>query len=348
MNKKGLCLLLGLIGLVSMQVNGQVCEQKLREAQLTYEKGRIDEVPALLEDCLESGFTKEQQIAAYKLLVLNYLYYNEKKKAEEAMTFFLKLNPEYKAQEGIDPPEFINLYNTFRTRPVFLYSPRAGVNVPYIEETVRYSVDNDNIYDGAYTPSVGFQVGMVIEIPIRRVSIEPGIFYTVTKYSFSDQLLNYADIKFDETQASVNVPLVARYKFGKGRVKPFVGIGGGLRYLISADASIVRNDSVDTELTNREVPRSDYDMSQQRNSLGFYAIGSLGTTIKSNRNTGSWNIDLQIHYSFTDVVNSQNRTADPTLMYSYGYIDNDFKMHAVLLNIAYSIPVYKPKIITKK
>lgn len=348
MNRKSLCLLLSLIGLVCLNANGQICEQKLREAQLTYEKGRIDEVPALLKGCLESGFTKEQQIAAYKLLVLNYLYYNEKSKAEEAMTFFLKLNPEYKVQEGIDPPEFINLYNTFRTTPVFLYSPRAGVNVPYIQETMRYSVDNDNIYNGSYSSSVGYQAGMVLEIPFKVISIEPGIFYTVTKYSFSDKLLNYAKINYNETQATINVPVVVRYKFGKGRVRPFIGAGGGFRYLLSANASIIRNDSVDAELTNREVPNADYDMKQQRNGLGLYAIGSLGVQIKSKKTTGFWNVDLQWHYSFTDVVNGENRTIDPTLMYSYGYVDNDFKMHAISLNIAYSIPVYKPKILTKE
>ncbi|MFA0964153.1 porin family protein [Roseivirga sp. BDSF3-8] len=348
MKMRALCLLAGLLGLASLSAYGQNCEQKLREAQLTYEKGRIDQVPTLLEGCLNSGFTKDQQIAAYKLLVLNYLYYNEKKKAEEAMTFFLKLNPEYKVQEGIDPPEFINLFNSFRTWPVFLYSPRIGINMPYIQETRRYSVDNDFEYNGNYSSTIGYQGGIVMEIPYKKLSVEPGVFFTVTNYTFSDKLLDYADVNFEESQTSVNLPVVIRYRFGENRIKPFIGAGGGVRYLLGASGSIIRNDSVDVELTNREVPRSDLDLSEQRNTFGFYAIGSAGVQIKSKRSTGLWNVDVQLQYGLSDIVNGENRTADPSLMYSYGYIDNDFRMHSISINIAYSIPVYKPKLLNKK
>ena len=59
------------------------CPRILKKAQTFFDEGKISEVATMLESCLndKNGFTKEEKIKAYKLLVLTWLYFNEQIKA---------------------------------------------------------------------------------------------------------------------------------------------------------------------------------------------------------------------------------------------------------------------------
>ncbi|MGD1843756.1 MAG: hypothetical protein ACFB0B_23115, partial [Thermonemataceae bacterium] len=168
-----------------------LCVTKLKEAQTSYDQGRINEVPELLRGCLEDGFEKNDRIAAYKLLTLTHLYLNENDKAKETMRRFLQLNPEYEINTAIDPPEFINLYNSFRTKPIFLFGVKAGINRVAINETAYYTVDNINTNERNYSPAVGFQAGISFDIPLRgNFLLNPELYYRSKQYTYQSLLLD--------------------------------------------------------------------------------------------------------------------------------------------------------------
>ena len=98
------------------------CAQTLRLANSTYEQGRLHELPDLLAKCLENGFDKQEKVQAYKLLALTYIYLEEPEKADEMMLKILQTDNYFTINKDIDPAEFIALYNTFRTKPVYRLS----------------------------------------------------------------------------------------------------------------------------------------------------------------------------------------------------------------------------------
>src|SRR5882672_2751878 len=105
------------------------CSQTLRLATSTYEQGRLHELPGLLEGCIKSGFTEDQKVQAYKLLTLAYIYLEEPEKADASMLLLLETNTEFQINEAIDPAEFIALYKTFRTTPVYRIGGKGGTSV---------------------------------------------------------------------------------------------------------------------------------------------------------------------------------------------------------------------------
>ena len=46
------------------------CAFKLREAQQLYNEGRIETVPGMLQPCIQRGFTQEERLQAFKLIIL--------------------------------------------------------------------------------------------------------------------------------------------------------------------------------------------------------------------------------------------------------------------------------------
>ena len=91
------------------------CSVLLRRAQKYYDDGVIEEVPALLTSCLEDGFTKEEKVDAYKLLILCSIYEDNIDQADDQMLAFLKANPEYEINQSVDAAEFIHFFKSYKT-----------------------------------------------------------------------------------------------------------------------------------------------------------------------------------------------------------------------------------------
>jgi hypothetical protein len=61
------------------------CSEQLRVAQRRYDEGLLDDIPKLISSCLENGFSKEEKMNAYKLLIQTYLYSDATAMADETM-----------------------------------------------------------------------------------------------------------------------------------------------------------------------------------------------------------------------------------------------------------------------
>jgi len=58
------------------------CTQTIRQIRLTYEQGRLHELPDLAKNCLKNGFTTEEKREAYRYLTLAYIYLEEPDSAD--------------------------------------------------------------------------------------------------------------------------------------------------------------------------------------------------------------------------------------------------------------------------
>ena len=112
---------------VSFFARGQsTCAQTLRLAQSIYEQGRLHELPQLLQECLRNGFNHEEKVSAYKLLTLTHIYLEEPEKADEMMLALLRTDTEFQVNDAVDPAEFVALYKTFRTYPIYRIGGQTG------------------------------------------------------------------------------------------------------------------------------------------------------------------------------------------------------------------------------
>lgn len=80
----------------------------LTEALKKYELGDFESVFALLNPCIESGFSYNEQVQAYRLLSLSYIAIDSSKAAYESASRLLKINPNFEPTV-FDPPRFFKM-----------------------------------------------------------------------------------------------------------------------------------------------------------------------------------------------------------------------------------------------
>src|SRR5687768_7941095 len=140
------------------------CAQTLRLAQSVYEQGRLHELPQLLEHCLrDNGFNDEEKVNAYKLLTLTYIYLEEPAKADEMMLSLLRTDTEFKVNDAVDPAEFVALYKTFRTDPIYRIGGKLGATV---SQPSVVSADYADDGTTSSTNNFGFTGSVSAEIPL--------------------------------------------------------------------------------------------------------------------------------------------------------------------------------------
>jgi hypothetical protein len=319
------------------------CSEVLIKAQDTYKEGRINEIADMLQPCLETGLSKQEKIEAYRLLTLTYLYFNEKEKAQNALTLLLKNDPEYKIRQ-IDPTEFVNLFNSFRTTPVILIGAKLGVNYSDINVTKYFSLDQSDIARGKYKSDLGIQGSLFTQIPLsKRLSILTELQYTSKGYTYTDKLFGYASLTLSEKQTYLEVPVLVNYNFGKGILVPYVNLGGSFAYMFKSTVVPVRVDETGDN-NQREIKEGEISVNSLRKKLNYNLMAGAGLKIKDVLGRGYLFFDLRYSMGLNNIVNPDKRYSNDDLVYKYLYVDNNIKINSFQYSIGYSYPLYKPKL----
>ncbi len=85
------------------------CEIVLREAERSYQAGRIEEVFAVREVCLRGKVTRQQRVQAYALLAKVHVALDQLAKARKNVENLLTYDADYQADERRDPVQFVRL-----------------------------------------------------------------------------------------------------------------------------------------------------------------------------------------------------------------------------------------------
>ena len=145
------------------------CIQLLRDAEKTYEAGRIDAIEGMLLPCIQKeGFSKFEKLQAYRLIILSKLFDN---RDEEANAYFLELiktDPEYQVNPVTDPSEFINLYNSYRTNPIYALGFKVGMNLAKPSSFVPYGVYDTEGNTGSYKSFFNLQFGFNADVYLNK------------------------------------------------------------------------------------------------------------------------------------------------------------------------------------
>ena len=221
-----LCFLITTIQVIAHEQTENLCTQKLKEAQKSYDNGLIERVPEMLKSCLDNGFSRNEKLQAYRLQILAYLFLDDNAAAEESLLKLLKIDPEYKVNTAVDPIELITLYDSYRTLPLYSIGFMGGVNKTIVSAYEPYGVNNVNEESEDYKSLMGYQLGVFADILLKgKFQINTGLSYNVKNYKSSNLLLGYTKLDIKEAQSWLDFPLLLKFTTGKHKLKFFLEAG---------------------------------------------------------------------------------------------------------------------------
>jgi hypothetical protein len=318
------------------------CTQYLINAEDAYSKGQIEKVSEMLSPCLEKGFSKDEKKRALRLITLCHLYYNQDTAAAVSMLHMLRNFPEYKIDSSLDPAEFVALYKTFRTRPLFIIGVKGGLSFVNLYRITNYNDLNSGTYKGSYRLDKPSCIGLSVETPFyEKFSLVYEFYYKNFQYSFHNMPLSYATIDMKETDASLDVPVMAQYSFLKKDIIPYINAGFSVSYLLSSKANFTRNDK---ELDQARGPFVyETDLTSQRKRFNCAMTFGAGVRVKNIISNGYLSLDVRYSRYFLNQINPDTRASDPKITYDFLYTDNALKIENFSILLGFKIPIYVPK-----
>lgn len=314
------------------------CAQTLRLAQSVYDQGRLQELNGILQACLQNGFTRQEKVEAYKLLTLAYIYQEEPEQADESMLNLLRTDPYFEINESADPAEFVALYRTFRTYPIYRAGMKLGVNLsfPDIKERV-IAVEGATV---SYSPKISFQFGTAFEIPLTsRFTLAPELnlqlksFYYDMDKNLRDDLENSTE--GPENQTWVSLPVLVQYDLiPESKFNPFVAIGVATDYLASSSITLSR-----VAVNAAGSPSREFDI--DRNELNFSLLLSAGGKYKIGG--GMLITEIRYAYGLMEISDRDHAFENSTLLFDYSYADSVFKISTLSITMGYVFNVFNPK-----
>jgi len=328
------------------------CAQTLRLAQSIYDQGRLHE----LEDIITKQLGKEDcaladQVSLRKLLTLTYIYLEEPEKADASMLRLLETDHYFEINPAVDPAEFVALYNTFRTKPIYRIGAKLGVNAS--RANVANSVTSVELApDSEFKYSFAILFGAALDVPLgnknakfNNMTLHGELLYWQKKFEIDQKVDRGIDANGNplsnalqgfETQNWLSLPLSFEYKFLDKNLNPYVAGGVAIDYLLTDK---LRSQRLRDGVTS--VQEATYDVKAQRNPVNISAL--LATGIKLKMGGGFFVAEVRYVHGLTNVNSSETVYDNQALVWNQGYPDSIFKISSLAITGSYVINVFNPK-----
>ncbi len=326
--------------------------QALRLAQSIYEQGRLHELPTLpgLQDKEIENYSKSDQVNAYRLLTLAHIYLEEPELADVSMLKLLDADHFYEPNANVEPAEFMGLYKTFRTKPLFAIGFKVGGNttIPILNNLYYVS---DGTGKGKYTSPLSIQLGLVFEKAIfsnsknkllKKLTFAPEFLYAPRKFGYSNSafLEGHADFKTSIKQTWLDLNLITQLKLNKSKtLQTYFALGPGLSYMQKGTLS-APNTQWSGKLDGAgSVNGGDVPNTKSYKKITPSVIAAVGVKYKfgSIYITG----ELRVQYGLISPVNSKSRTSRESV-FDYTYTLPDYKPLTFMANIGFVLPYFNP------
>ena len=320
-----------------MNLAGQDCAVKLRNAENQFNAGLVEDVPALLEECLASGFTDAEELSAYKLIIRSYLFDDKSDMAEEAMMEFLKKYPEYEISPT-DHSDFVYLFNKYSVKPVIHLGLHGGINSTFlmgktnqslsgIPGEINYLNDQVTIQAGA---DIRFKLSDLLEIGLE-------IDYSEVSFKITETFLDFVEVEYYEKQRRIETPVSLYYSPKQyGSFIPYAKVGAGIALNLYSDS---RSAFINKDINN-PVPRTgeNVDRIELRNPIDYIITAGIGCKYK--RTKGYAFIDISTRIGLTNQIIAGT---PENMEWYYFYTDDMFRLNTIKLSMGYVFIIYKPE-----
>jgi len=321
------------------------CSQSLRLARSVYDKGRLQEIPTILQPCLQAktgGFTKAERQEALRLLTLSYLYSDEPEKADEGMLNLLKEFHYYKPNREVDPAEYAALFNTFRTEPVYRVGVKFGMNVtkPRVvsSDIANRAADRDSAGHVGYKSEFSYMGGVAAEIPLfKNIIFNPELYFFSRTFSGFNSQPGAQEVQLlSESLKMLSMPLALQYTVDQGWMIPYASLGVSINYLLKSDMQLQIN-----RVNNQSIDNQPYVITKHQKPFSFDVAAALG--VKFTAGPGKIILEARYWHGLSD-VNSKDKTFEnSSAVWNYHYVDPVFKTSASSMTIGYVLDVFNPK-----
>jgi hypothetical protein len=315
------------------------CAEKLKTAQSLFDKGKVEQVPSMISECLRSGFTREESLTAYKLIIQSYLFEEKQTLADSTMMEFLKKNPEYQLSPT-DHSSFVRLFNTFKVKPIVQISFHIGTNVPFLTGITERNVSGEPTKSTYSSEFINLYASLEAKFEINK-KMEVNIEAAYSKLSFTnvEEFPGVGTTTYAEKQNRLEIPVSLTYNFkGFGKFTPYVRLGFGPSFLLGTEATAEQKPVAPN---GDSKPQSNINRDASRISLDFF--GQAGAGIKYKTRGGFFFTELRTNLGFLDQSIGKGSTPEEQdLAWYYTYADDDFRLNSVNFTVGYTQIFYKP------
>ena len=317
------------------------CALNLVKAQEQFNAGQIEEVPGLLLDCIEDGFTTEDRIEAFKLLINAYIFDGYPDLAEEYMMIFLNEYPDYEVSDD-DPYEFAVLFDQFDNKPRYSIGAFLGTNFSGVSVKEPFGVYNVNLVEGDYSGTAGFHFGGSFQYFLRpKIELSVEAMYSKSGFEYEVNPFPFTTTIYTEQQSRFDIPVSVIYSFNSIKFSPYLRFGFNNSILLSSGGEYVRSyantGGVDIDNIESEV----VDLSDSRKS---FALGTfLGGGARYKLPKAYLFLDLRYNIGFTNQVVSESRRVAGDDVWLFYNRQDDFAINNFAITIGYTRKFYNPK-----
>ncbi|MFA0964243.1 hypothetical protein AB9P05_20715 [Roseivirga sp. BDSF3-8] len=354
MNKQSIYYISKTIGLglflfftLNFSARAQSCDKILSDAEKAFEVGNLYSLADILLPCVKNGgYNRDERIRALRLLTISSLYIDEPESAEQYFLALLKEKPDYQPQQS-DPQELHDLAQRYTTMPRVSFLPlQFGITYARPSIVNEYTIDS---YTDAqtYEGRSGMMTGAGAEITIKPwLSAGTGVYYANYRFSYRNTILGYSQLNFTENRQVFSFPLYLRLihpgLFKK--LRPYVYAGASYDLMIGAEArGLVRRDITQQEV---DVTGPDIDLDDQRSPTGLTAM--IGTGVAMRAGTNFILVDIGYRKGFSNGLDSDGQFRNSTLVYRYGFTDNDHTLNSFTAMVRFLVPLYAPRMVKKR
>lgn len=329
--------------MATAQQKTTTCAQTLRLARSIYENGRLHELPDLMKGCIAgTEWTTQERVDAYKLLTLSYIYLEEPEQADEMMLNILKTDPEFKPNDNIDPAEFVALYHTFRTEPVYRLGVKAGANATQ-PNVHSYSPLNEGTE--SYSYGIGFQAGVSGELAIfnEKLFLNPEIYFNNQSFKVDNTFFEGDQTTKGTIKMSwISLPVSVQYPISVGHKKkedvkwtPYVAGGISTYYLMSVASDLT------TKITDQSDVQTTGKSKVQYAAFNFAPIISAGVKGKVKKAE----IVAEIRYSFgvATIFDKQKLYESQLEVFGNKFVHGPFSLNSLSVSFGYLLNKYIPR-----
>jgi hypothetical protein len=328
--------------LATAQQKTTTCAQTLRLARSVYENGRLHELPDLMKDCLsKTEWTTQERVDAYKLLTLAYIYLEEPEKADEMMLNILKTDPEFKPNDNIDPAEFVALYRTFRTEPVYRLGLKLGGNATQ-PNVHSYTALNEGTESYAY--SFGFQGGVSAEIAIFNdmFTLNPELYFQTRAFKLDNSFFEGDQTTTGKVSLkSLTLPVSIQYPLPIGKKKvdkkwiPYVGAGVAVDFLLGVATDL------ETDVHGQSPVNTSTTEKTQYKSFNIAPVISGG--VKGKVKKAEIVVELRYNFGTSTIFDKQKLYDSQTEVFGNKFVHGPFSLNTLQLSFGYLLNKYIPR-----
>ncbi len=347
--------IVGLILLVTYRLPAQelTCEQVLSQALEEFNAGRFYGVPALLADCIHSGFTREQRQRAFLLLTQTYLLLDDPLGAEYSYLEVLKANPEYVPDPQTEPIDLVYLSKKFTASPIFSVFGRTGVNFSPVRVVHTIPASSGTIPEKTSCAlRSGFQLAFGFDWHFAEQLALSGELLSLSTHTYKRTRQNmFGGLDYQtltDRLTMINASFALKYAFNRlmgAEVRRFVpqayaGVAASCLVADNASFQSFNNDPSVAGINTIIAGPVSFNMLPYRNRLNYQLIGGVAVRYK-------WGLD----YLFVDLRYAAGMVnlVKPASTFSglpaqqYGHVDDYFRLDHIALSVGFVKPFYHPR-----